>query len=254
MKLKKICMGVGVAFCFSFLVAGLSTLFVYTMDSHTIQNANARQTKDSASSQKENVKDSAALSANASVQAKPDARLVLVNEDHALPQEYRVNLVDAVGMKMEEQVVEPYMQMRDAAQKAGFSIWISSGYRSQNRQEKLFKQAVQENLSQGLSSESAQAKAALSVARPGFSEHSTGLALDFNGVREDFNETPEYEWLMQHAAEYGFVLRYPKEKESITKIRFEPWHFRYVGVEHAKKMQELGFCLEEYVAYLEDKH
>ena len=79
------------------------------------------------------------------------------------------------------------------------------------------------------------------------------MAIDLNGVRENFDTTPEYEWLTEHAAEYGFILRYPEDKQEITKIRFEPWHYRYVGVEHAKAMQERHFCLEEYVEYLENQ-
>ena len=77
------------------------------------------------------------------------------------------------------------------------------------------------------------------------------LTGDLNGVLETFDETPEYRWLQRHAHEYGFVLRYPEDKSEITGIRFEPWHYRYVGREHAEKMRMLNFCLEEYVAYLD---
>lgn len=97
-----------------------------------------------------------------------------------------------------------------------------------------------------MDSSEAEAVAANSIARPGSSEHSTGLAIDFNGVSEEFDTTPEYRWLMKHAADYGFILRYAEEKESITGIRFEPWHFRYVGSEHAREINRLGLCLEEY--------
>ena len=157
-------------------------------------------------------------------------------------------------MDVDERIVEPFQQMQAAAQADGVSLWISSGYRSVQRQSELFDRAVEENLGNGMGQQQAEAVAALSVARPGCSEHNTGLAIDLNGVREDFDTTPEYEWLTEHAAEYGFILRYPEDKQEITKIRFEPWHYRYVGVEHAKAMQERHFCLEEYVEYLENQH
>ena len=88
------------------------------------------------------------------------------------------------------------------------------------------------------------------VQKPGYSEHNTGLAMDFNTVNDSFKNTNTYAWLMEHAEDYGFVLRYPEDKEDITGIMYEPWHFRYVGVEHAKKMNELHMCLEEYIEYV----
>ena len=101
-----------------------------------------------------------------------------------------------------------------------------------------------------LKEEEAEKAAELLVQRPGYSEHATGLALDFNGVSSDFEHDEAYLWLNEHAAEYGFVLRYPTDKVNLTGIDYEPWHFRYVGVEHAKKMNELHMCLEEYIEYV----
>lgn len=86
--------------------------------------------------------------------------------------------------------------------------------------------------------------------RRGTASITPGLAVDFNDVEDDFRETEAYTWLQEHAAEYGFVERYPKGKESITGIDYEPWHYRYVGKEHAQRMNELNMCLEEYVAFL----
>ena len=79
------------------------------------------------------------------------------------------------------------------------------------------------------------------------SEHNLGLAVDFNNVKKDFEKTKAFEWLRANAENYGFVLRYAQEKEDITKVSYEPWHWRYVGVEHAQKMNEMGICLEEYI-------
>ena len=77
-----------------------------------------------------------------------------------------------------------------------------------------------------------------------------GLAVDFNTLEVDFENTPAYKWLEENAHKYGFILRYPKEKQSITKIKYEPWHFRYVGPVHARIMKSYNLCLEEYIDYL----
>ena len=90
------------------------------------------------------------------------------------------------------------------------------------------------------------------INKPGTSEHNLGLAVDFNYVNLDFEETESFKWLQKNAENYGFILRYKKEKEEITKVDYEPWHWRYVGEKHAKKMNELDMCLEEYVEYLKN--
>lgn len=110
--------------------------------------------------------------------------------------------------------------------------------------------AVQRRMADGMTYENAYEDARITIQAPGYSEHHTGLAVDFNDVEDDFRETEAYTWLQEHAAEYGFVERYPKGKESITGIDYEPWHYRYVGKEHAQRMNELNMCLEEYVAFL----
>jgi D-alanyl-D-alanine carboxypeptidase len=102
----------------------------------------------------------------------------------------------------------------------------------------------------GLSEEKATEKAATMVARPGTSEHNLGLAVDINSVETSFENSKAFKWLQENAEDFGFVLRYPKDKKAITKIIYEPWHYRYVGVEHAKEMNRLGMCLEEYIEYL----
>ena len=96
----------------------------------------------------------------------------------------------------------------------------------------------------------AEKKAATIVALPGTSEHHLGLAVDINSVETSFEDTAAFRWLQENAENYGFILRYPKDKQEITKIIYEPWHYRYVGVEHAKTINGLGMCFEEYVEYL----
>jgi D-alanyl-D-alanine carboxypeptidase len=96
----------------------------------------------------------------------------------------------------------------------------------------------------------AEAYAATHVARPGTSEHQIGLAIDFNSVETDFGATAAGRWLKENANDYGFILRYEKDKQSLTGVTWEPWHYRFVGVKHAKRMTQLGYCLEEYVDYI----
>ena len=111
-------------------------------------------------------------------------------------------------------------------------------------------------MGQGLSEQDAINKANYERTFSGTSEHNTGLGFDIlqSGnytLSTSFENSAQFKWLMENAENYGFVLRYAKDKTDITGIMYEPWHFRYVGVEHAKKMNELGLCLEEYIEYLE---
>ena len=182
-----------------------------------------------------------------------DWRLVLVNSDVPMPDDFEQVIGSFNGIEMDERIIEPYQEMYAAAQQDGVYLWISSGYRDKELQEKLFRQETEIYLAQGYTQPEAEAEAEKSVQRPGYSEHNTGLALDLNGVLEDFQHDEAYLWLQEHAEEYGFVLRYPEGKSDITKIIYEPWHFRYVGPEHAKEMNRLGMCLEEYVEYLKEK-
>lgn len=181
-----------------------------------------------------------------------DWQLVLVNSTHKMPENFEQNIVVELGFEMDERIVQPYRDMYNAAVEEGVYLWISSAYRDYETQERLFENEVEQNKKSGMTQEQAEIEAEKAVQRPGYSEHSTGLVLDFNGVTEDFQHDSAYIWLQEHAAEYGFILRYPEGKEEITGIMFEPWHYRYVGVEHAQKMKELGYCLEEYVDYLKE--
>ena len=104
-----------------------------------------------------------------------------------------------------------------------------------------------------MSQEEAQELSLRTIARPGYSEHHTGLAVDLNDVSDNFEETEAYRWLQAHSADYGFVQRYRQDKVDITGIDNESWHYRYVGVEHAQEMNRLDLCLEEYVEYLKEQ-
>lgn len=176
-----------------------------------------------------------------------EKELVLVNYEHKLPADYSPDLVELDGIEMDALTAQAYRKMHDAAENDGISLWVSSGYRSEEKQEELFDREVETYEKTAGKREEAEAYAEKSVARPGYSEHITGLAIDLNGVLDSFDGTPAFRWLDAHAQEYGFILRFPKDKQEITKIKYEPWHYRYVGIENAKAMKEKNLCLEEYL-------
>lgn len=120
----------------------------------------------------------------------------------------------------------------------GIDLWLKSGYRSFETQKMLYNTYV---------GREGKVAADRYSARPGHSEHQTGLAFDLNSLEQDFGETKEGIWLAEHCAEYGFIIRYPADKEAITGYMYEPWHIRYLGVETAKLVKESGQCLEEYL-------
>ena len=160
-----------------------------------------------------------------------------------------------VGMKYDARAVSYLNAMCAAAEKDGVSLLVISSFRLHSRQVTLFQnqlKKVQANNPQ-LSEQAAIDKAATVVAYPGSSEHELGLAVDFNSVEETFENTKQFAWLQAHAAEYGFIMRYPKSKQSLTGVIYEPWHYRYVGKDHAAKINQLGYCLEEYVTYLKQQ-
>ncbi len=187
------------------------------------------------------------------IQMPEDRYLLLVNAEYKIPDDFVLDLVDYDTIQMDREVLAAYQQMHTAAVEDGINLWISSAYRSIDLQEKLFQQEIETNLEAGMTEEEAEAAAEMLVQRPGYSEHATGFAIDFNGVTTDFEHDEAYQWLLQHAEEYGFILRYPLDKVEFTGIDYEPWHYRYVGPENAKEINRLGFCLEEYVVYLSEQ-
>lgn len=175
-----------------------------------------------------------------------DWNLVVVNDRNCVPEFFAPKLAMFGDIEVDERIVSPLREMLNDAAKDGIRLWVSTGYRSIERQESLFNRRVSAFVEDGLSNEEALKEISL----PGYSEHHTGLAVDFNAADVEFAETPEYEWLIKNASNYGFILRYPQEKEHITGRAFEPAHFRYVGEERAKAMNTRGLCLEECVSAL----
>lgn len=181
-----------------------------------------------------------------------DWRLVLVNAENPLPEDFKIELANYDRSRQFDAraIDELIIMIKDMKASGASNIWIQSAYRTPEYQERLFKNKVQEFINMGKSQEEAEIYASRWVNKSETSEHNLGLAVDFNNVKQDFENTKEFEWLTQNAENYGFVLRYKKEKKELTGVSYEPWHWRYVGVEHAKKMNKLDMCLEEYVEYL----
>lgn len=201
----------------------------------------------------------------AAVPAMADADApLLVNRDNPLPDGYQprelVNLSDYCdgslviikeeGTQAERVAADALMAMLRAAHQDGLTVWqVSAGYRTDAVQQSLFDTQVAEYMNKNdLSQEDAISATRLTVAEPGTSEHQLGLALDLTVPGYFFKDTQQAAWLAEHCWEYGFILRYTKEKEQITGFLAEPWHVRYVGVAHALSMRDSGLCLEEYLA------
>nr|WP_272890950.1 M15 family metallopeptidase [Thomasclavelia ramosa] len=182
-----------------------------------------------------------------------DELLTLVNFENTIPKDWKVDLVQLNnGQSVDRRIYDDLIAMLQAAKSEELNPLICSSYRTNEKQEQLYQNKVSEYLSQGYSKVEASDKAAFWVARPGTSEHQLGLAVDIVSTKNQRldrsqENTVEQQWLIQNSWKYGFVLRYPTNKNSITGVGYEPWHYRYVGKEHAKKINELGVCLEEYV-------
>ena len=142
--------------------------------------------------------------------------ILIVNKTYSLPSDFDPGKLDDTAEKAFEQL------QADAA-KEGLDIYIGSDFRRYSYQADTFS------------------------ARPGFSEHQTGLTIDCNTIDDAFGQTKEAQWLAEHCADYGFIIRFPDGKEDITGYQYEPWHIRYVGVDTAKEIDQLGVSLEEYL-------
>lgn len=173
--------------------------------------------------------------------------LMLVNSQYRIPDDYSVELIRlSNGEQVDSRIYPDLQEMFDDARGAGYSLFVRAGYRSEEDQEDLMEDKIEAYRQEGYSQREAEHEAEKWVAKPGTSEHELGLAVDINAEGQtDGNRL--YQWLAEHSWKYGFILRYPAEKEEITGIDYEPWHFRYVGKQAAKEMYEQDLCLEEYV-------
>ena len=177
------------------------------------------------------------------------SRLLLVNAEYPLPDDYNYGWnLTKIDQKYHNGQLDsidagiwPYMKaMVEAAWKDNVNLYVWSPYRSYETQKMLFQNRVQKEGGD-------EQKAATAVARPGTSEHNTGLCADFNMASSQFENTEMFKWMCEHAEEYGFILRYPKNKIDITGVMYESWHWRFVGINTAKEINNLNVTLEEYI-------
>ncbi len=156
--------------------------------------------------------------------------ILVVNKTYSLPSDYNPGVDSTANAALNEMIA--------AAAKEGINLWIASGFRSYSRQETLYNNYVARD---------GKAAADRYSARPGYSEHQTGLAFDLNSLEQSFGETKEGKWIAENCWKYGFILRYPQNKEAQTGYMYEPWHVRYLGKDIAEKVYRSGLCLEEYL-------
>lgn len=185
---------------------------------------------------------------NIKVISNPDDILVLVNKNNQLPRDYSPNDLETINefyayqdKQVRSFVKEAFERLSEDALILGYKIIVSSAFRDYEYQNLLY---------QGYVEEKGKDYADRCSARPGHSEHQTGLSIDVTGTNLDYNlfeESNEFEWMRDNAHLYGFIMRYPKGKEDITGFKYEPWHYRYVGLEVATLIHDKGITLEEYL-------
>ncbi len=242
------------------------------LDGNDVSSDNTSSQNNSVSSQENTASSTTSVNSSSQVQSNSAAEelnkwyLKLVNPDNSVDNNF-INSVDKAKINsrftsgadsskyLDSRIVDKFNEMCQAALDDEISLVSVSAYRTYSYQNTLYNNRVNRcmNEDSSLSREEAKKVAATIVAVPGTSEHHLGLAVDINSVEESFENTNAFKWLQQNAADYGFIMRYPKDKQHITKIIYEPWHYRYVGVEHAKEMLRLDMCMEEYVEYLKTK-
>jgi len=180
--------------------------------------------------------------------------LIVVNKQNPLPSAFRTDLETvADGVEVDARIRAPLFKMVNAAKEDGIILTLYSGYRTREQQGERFAAYRDDLISrEGQSEEDAIAITGSYIAAPGESEYHTGLAVDiltsgYTEPDEGFADTHAYSWLSMNAKDYGFILRYPRAKEDITGMRFEPWQYRYVGVAAAHVISENRWSLEEYI-------
>ena len=177
-----------------------------------------------------------------------DWRLILVNNTHALPEDYEISLTElSNGKKIDSRIYPDLQEMFDDARSDGIYPVVVEGYRTHEEQEQMMSEKIDSYKAEGYSKKEAEKLAEEWVAVPGTSEHELGLAVDIDPDYNYLGDDELYRWLADNAYKYGFILRYPDGKEGITGIAYEPWHYRYVGKENAFDIKNSGLTLEEYL-------
>ena len=173
--------------------------------------------------------------------------LILVNSDNYFQENVNLNLVFFQKHQVADIIYNDLVDMYNAALDDNITLKINNSYRSKKNQTKIFNDKMQSYINEGYSKEKAYSQTKLTVQVPGYSEHETGLAIDFSNEGHYDENKKIWQWLKNNAYKYGFILRYPEDKYEITKIDYEPWHYRYVGKKAAKEITSKNLTLEEYV-------
>ncbi|MCL2638416.1 MAG: M15 family metallopeptidase [Oscillospiraceae bacterium] len=182
----------------------------------------------------------------------------LIDRQNPLPDDFEIALYslgeeDEWWREIDERLAEYALQMLEAARLDGIHIVIIEGFRTIERQQEIYDRRINYYLGLGLNLAQSELVAGTEVAYPGASEHNAGIAIDFASGSYDvysFENTREFAWLAENAHDYGFILRYPEDAMHITGFIYEPWHWRFVGVERARELAESGLTLEEFLMQL----
>lgn len=173
--------------------------------------------------------------------------LILVNSENAFPDNVNLNLVKFQEKEVSDIIYNDLVDMYNDALKDNITLKVNNAYRSKKQQTQMFNNKMQSYQNEGYTEEKAYEQTMLTVQAPGHSEHETGLAIDFSNEGHYDENEQMWEWLKNNAYKYGFILRYPQDKYKITKIDYEPWHYRYVGKKAAKEITNQNITLEEYL-------
>lgn len=229
---------------------GPSESMMTSGDAPETADSDVSQSNDASSDTAADTSDQTSGSTANNTTTSSDWRLLLVNSTHPLADDYSVDLTELRnGQSVDTRILSDLQEMFDAARSEDIYPIVSDAYRTREDQQTLMDDVIQNYEDEGYSSEEASSKAEQVIAKPGTSEHETGLAIDIAGD-DDYDQDTDsvLEWMNSNAYKYGFILRYPSGKESVTGAEAENDHYRYVGKEAAKVIHDQGICLEEYLS------
>ena len=229
---------------------GPSESMMTSGDAPETADSDVSQSNDASSDTAADTSDQTSGSTADNTTTSSDWRLLLVNSTHPLADDYSVDLTELRnGQSVDTRILSDLQEMFDAARSEDIYPIVSDAYRTREDQQTLMDDVIQNYEDEGYSSEEASSKAEQVIAKPGTSEHETGLAIDIAGD-DDYDQDTDsvLEWMNNNAYKYGFILRYPSGKESVTGAEAENDHYRYVGKEAAKVIHDQGICLEEYLS------
>lgn len=229
---------------------GPSESMMTSGDAPETADSDVSQSNDASSDTAADTSNQTSGSTDDNMTTSSDWCLLLVNSTHPLADDYSVDLTELRnGQSVDTRILSDLQEMFDAARSEDIYPIVSDAYRTREDQQTLMDDVIQNYEDEGYSSEEASSKAEQVIAKPGTSEHETGLAIDIAGD-DDYDQDTDsvLEWMNSNAYKYGFILRYPSGKESVTGAEAENDHYRYVGKEAAKVIHDQGICLEEYLS------